>query len=30
MLENEDFVMEGVQLAFHPLIEMKSWPGNPD
>jgi hypothetical protein len=29
MLENENFVMEGIQLAFHPLIEMKEWPGNP-
>ena len=28
MLENEDFIMEGVQLAFHPLIEMERWPGN--
>ncbi len=29
LLENEDFIMEGVQLAFHPLIEMEKWPGNP-
>lgn len=29
ILENEDQVMEGIQLAFHPLIEMKNWPGNP-
>ena len=29
MLENENFIMEGVQLAFHPMIEMKDWPGNP-
>lgn len=29
MLENENFIMEGVELAFHPLIEMKNWPGNP-
>ena len=29
MLENEDQLMEGIQLAFHPLIEMKMWPGNP-
>lgn len=29
MLENENQVMEGIQLAFHPLIEMKKWPGNP-
>jgi hypothetical protein len=29
MLENEDFIMEGVELAFHPIIVMKNWPGNP-
>lgn len=29
ILENENQVMEGIQLAFHPLIEMKNWPGNP-
>ncbi len=29
ILENEDQVMEGIRLAFHPLIEMKGWPGNP-
>lgn len=29
ILENENQVMEGIQLAFHPLIEMKDWPGNP-
>ncbi len=29
LLENEHFIMEGVQLAFHPMIEMKDWPGNP-
>ncbi|MEP5566793.1 MAG: hypothetical protein ABJN62_03070 [Halioglobus sp.] len=29
LLENEAFIMEGVQLAFHPLIEMEKWPGNP-
>lgn len=29
ILENEGQVMEGIQLAFHPLIEMKQWPGNP-
>jgi hypothetical protein len=29
ILENEKQVMEGIQLAFHPLIEMKDWPGNP-
>jgi hypothetical protein len=29
ILENKDNVMEGIQLAFHPFIEMKDWPGNP-
>lgn len=29
MLENEDNIKEGIQLAFHPFIEMKNWPGNP-
>ena len=29
MLENEDHIKEGVRLAFHPLIEMQDWPGNP-
>jgi hypothetical protein len=29
ILENEDHVKEGISLAFHPLIEMKNWPGNP-
>lgn len=29
MLENENHLAEGIQLAFHPLIEMKAWPGNP-
>ena len=29
ILENGNQVMEGIQLAFHPLIEMKNWPGNP-
>ena len=29
ILENEDFVLEGIQLAFHPFIEMEDWPGNP-
>jgi len=29
ILENESQVLEGIQLAFHPLIEMKDWPGNP-
>lgn len=29
ILENEDFIDEGIQLALHPLIPMKNWPGNP-
>lgn len=29
ILENETFVKEGIQLAFHPFIVMKGWPGNP-
>jgi hypothetical protein len=29
ILENQDNVMEGISLAFHPFIEMKDWPGNP-
>jgi hypothetical protein len=29
ILENEEQVMEGIRLAFHPVIEMKDWPGNP-
>ena len=29
MLENEDHINEGIELAFHPFIEMKAWPGNP-
>ena len=30
MLENENNLMEGIRLAFHPFIEMQDWPGNPD
>ena len=30
ILENETFVMEGIQLAFHPFIDMERYPGNPD
>ena len=31
VLENDDFIDEGIQLAFHPLITMTNWPGiNPD
>ena len=29
LLENENFIREGVQLSFHPMIEMQEWPGNP-
>ena len=29
MLENEDHIREGIELAFHPFIEMVAWPGNP-
>jgi hypothetical protein len=29
ILENKDFVMEGIRLAFHPLVEYEDWPGNP-
>lgn len=27
ILENDAYINEGVQLAFHPLIEMKDYPG---
>jgi hypothetical protein len=27
MLENRDYLMEGIALAFHPFIEMENWPG---
>lgn len=31
ILENEDFIDEGIQLALHPLITMRNWPGqNPE
>lgn len=30
ILESENFIKEGIQLAFHPFIEMDAWPGNPD
>ncbi len=30
ILENEDYILEGIKLAFHPFIEMKGWPGTPD
>jgi hypothetical protein len=29
MLENENHMMEGIQLPFHPFIVMEDWPGNP-
>jgi len=29
ILENENHISEGVKLAFHPLIIMDNWPGNP-
>lgn len=29
ILENDRFIQEGIQLAFHPLIEMEDWPGKP-
>ncbi len=29
ILENKDYVMEGIQLAFHPFIPYEDWPGNP-
>jgi hypothetical protein len=29
ILENENYVMEGIELAFHPFIVMENWPGNP-
>tara|TARA_R110000823_G_scaffold291009_9_gene409381 strand:- start:7335 stop:8108 length:774 start_codon:yes stop_codon:yes gene_type:complete len=30
ILENEDYIMEGIQLALHPFIVYEDWPGNPD
>ncbi|WP_117316362.1 hypothetical protein [Chromatocurvus halotolerans] len=29
ILENSSYIQEGIRLAFHPLIEMQDWPGNP-
>jgi len=29
ILENEDHLREGIELAFHPFIVMEAWPGNP-
>ena len=30
ILENEDYILEGIKLAFHPFIAWEDWPGNPD
>ena len=30
VLENENHIDEGLAIAFHPVIPMKNWPGNPD
>jgi len=29
VLENENHIDEGIAIAFHPVIPMKNWPGNP-
>ncbi len=29
ILENLTYLREGIELAFHPFIEMEAWPGNP-
>ena len=29
VLENENYIDEGIAIAFHPIIPMKKWPGNP-
>ncbi|MEZ5572560.1 MAG: hypothetical protein R3E64_11120 [Halioglobus sp.] len=29
ILENDTYIQEGIELAFHPFITMESWPGNP-
>ena len=29
VLENENQIDEGIAIAFHPVIPMKNWPGNP-
>lgn len=29
VLENENQIDEGLAIAFHPIIPMKNWPGNP-
>ena len=29
VLENENYIDEGIAIALHPVIAMKKWPGNP-
>lgn len=29
VLENQNHIDEGIAIAFHPVIAMKKWPGNP-
>lgn len=29
ILENDNFIEEGIQIALHPLIKMENWPGTP-
>lgn len=29
VLENENHIDEGLAIAFHPIIPMRNWPGNP-
>ena len=29
VLENENHIDEGIAIAFHPVIPMRNWPGNP-
>jgi hypothetical protein len=29
ILENKDFIMEGIKLALHPFVEYEDWPGEP-
>ncbi|MCB1841614.1 MAG: hypothetical protein KDI09_01520 [Halioglobus sp.] len=29
ILENDDYIMEGIQLALHPFVEFENWPGKP-
>ncbi|MBT4520975.1 MAG: hypothetical protein HOC23_13310 [Halieaceae bacterium] len=30
ILENKEYIREGIELAFHPFITMERWPGKPD